>query len=886
MNKLKASAKEYRFILWAFALPLLLMAAVYAAVEVWPLGEHSVLVLDLNGQYVYYFEALRDIVREGGTLLYTWSRALGGEFMGIFAYYLASPLSLIVALFPEGYMTEALLTIILLKVGLCGATMAYYLHKTHPSDTLKVVAISTMYALSSYAVVQAHNTMWIDALIYLPLLTFAIEELIKKGRFKLYVIVLALSLMANYYIGYMICIYTAVYFFYYYLAHTDYDENNFYYESCHFIKSLIRIAVFTVIAVAIAAWVLYPAYYSLTFGKTTFTDPDYIPELKFGMLDMFTKMFIGSYDTVEPSGLPFVYCGTLTLLLLPVYFFSKKVSQRKKIFGALLLSFFLISFCVTTLDLVWHGFQAPNWLNYRYSFMYIFVALVFCYKALTEIEEAPYKNVVITGIAVSLFVMILQKLGYAHISNNAVLGTVLCCAALLLALHTVKYGYLERAGALILCIIISVEMFCAGVLNTNALDADVVISTRDSYNSFINRLTPSVEKIKAQDTGFYRMEKTVHRKTNDPFALGMNGLSNSTSTLNASQIELLRQLGYSSKSHWSKYLGGTPVSDSLLGIKYIITDVPNNILGFSYEDFDALNALYTFKNNYALPIAYGVNDEIRELDFAAYDTPFTLMNAIVTAMLGEEETVELFVEIPVTDEGMQNILSGHVSGHMKYEPNDSNSDARLTYTLTAPNTESVYMYIPTDYPRETDLTVNTYSKGTCMGNESWRIINLGQYKEGEELNVALTLKTDPIYIKNGEPHYFYYIDPSVYGDVMNRLAASCAKITQLSADHLTGTVDIAEGDTTLFTTIPYDEGWKVKVDGKETEIFKTADCLMALEISEGSHTIELKYWPDAVKYGYIFTAAGVCMFGFVCFADAKIRSKRRRNYAQSVDIKE
>ena len=102
-------------LLCAFSLPALLMLFHYFAMEVWPFGDSSVLVLDLNGQYVYYFEALRDIIREGQSLIYNWSRSLGGEFMGIFAYYLASPFSVLVALFPEGYITEALLTIFVLK---------------------------------------------------------------------------------------------------------------------------------------------------------------------------------------------------------------------------------------------------------------------------------------------------------------------------------------------------------------------------------------------------------------------------------------------------------------------------------------------------------------------------------------------------------------------------------------------------------------------------------------------------------------------------------------------------------------------------------------------------------------------------------------------------
>ena len=75
----------------AFLFPVLIMALIYIAMEVWPFGNNSVLVLDLNGQYVYYFEALRDILRGEQGILYSFERALGGEFLGFFAYYLASP---------------------------------------------------------------------------------------------------------------------------------------------------------------------------------------------------------------------------------------------------------------------------------------------------------------------------------------------------------------------------------------------------------------------------------------------------------------------------------------------------------------------------------------------------------------------------------------------------------------------------------------------------------------------------------------------------------------------------------------------------------------------------------------------------------------------------
>ena len=111
-----------KYLLICFAVPALLTLLMYICFQVYPIGEASVLVLDLNGQYVYFFEGLRDILYGDGNLLYSFSRSLGGEFIGIFAYYLSSPFSILVALFPKENITEALLLMFILKAGACGLT--------------------------------------------------------------------------------------------------------------------------------------------------------------------------------------------------------------------------------------------------------------------------------------------------------------------------------------------------------------------------------------------------------------------------------------------------------------------------------------------------------------------------------------------------------------------------------------------------------------------------------------------------------------------------------------------------------------------------------------------------------------------------------------------
>lgn len=252
------------------------MYMIYLAMEIHPFGDGSVLVLDLNGQYVYFFEALRNFIYGDTSLLYSFSRSLGGEFMGIYAYYIASPFSYLVALFPQDKILEALLCIFLLKTGCCGFSFGYYLHRTSEKlNKTAIITFSILYALSAYAVVQQHNTMWIDALIWLPMITLGIEQLIRFSRFKLYVVSLALCMISNFYIGYMCCIYVIIYFFYDYFANNEDNRNNPCGESRHFARSLGRIAGFSALGLGIAMVIISTAYYALTFGKTTFSNPSY-----------------------------------------------------------------------------------------------------------------------------------------------------------------------------------------------------------------------------------------------------------------------------------------------------------------------------------------------------------------------------------------------------------------------------------------------------------------------------------------------------------------------------------------------------------------------------------------------------------------------------------
>ena len=904
------TVNQYGYLLFAFFIPVVLFYLVYLFSQgLHPFGDGTVLVLDLNGQYVSFYEGLYNILRGEADLLYSFSRNLGGEFLGIYDYYVASPFAMLLALFPQRFMLEALLILFLLKAGLCGLNMGIYLHKHSAGDPnrLSVVTFSVMYAMCSYCVVQQHNSMWIDAVLWLPLLCLGIESLIRYGHFRLYVFTLALTIHSNFYIGYMVVIFTLAYCFYDYFAHNRNNENNPLGEKLHFIKSVGRVAMWSVLAVGIAALAILSARYALSFGKDEFSNPNWEITQKFDLLEFFYKFLPFSYDTVRPVGLPFVYCGVLTLVTVPAFFCSKKFSLREKVAAAFLILFFVASFATSSLDLIWHGFQKPNWLNYRYSFMLCFFLIVLGYRAYDQILYTSRKTML--GIVAILSGLILVLYNMRDFLFNEIIksfegmkktfhfhpfGTLwlsLGCIFVYFILTTL-YGRLKERKketvSLILLLTVCTEMLLSGISDLNHLNEDVSFSKYSRYNNMIDTLRPITETIHAYDDGFYRMEKTYFRKTNDNFALQIKGLSCSTSTLNRDTIDFLRSMGYPSRSHWSSYnIGvtgydaGTPVNDSLLGIKYLITnDDESYYYGepiFTPEDYEypekfTPNGEYdVYCNPFALSFAYGVADQWLSFDYEDYDNPYDRLNAMITIMLGEDETVQVFK--PAVQNGqpeVENINVGTADGHHSYKIDDKSKAGILYYHYTVPADTELYFFYPNRYLRQVKLSVcetaekqNYTSRGTFGGGESNCIVSLGDSSTGDlYLKVTIDNDSNNLYVIPKDS-YVYYIDMEVFRDAFSRLAEKQFIIDPESTDsHLKGTVTTTSDRQLMFTSIPYDEGWNVYVDGEKVEIYEVTNALVSFYVDgAGEHTLEMRYMPATVALG--ITVSVVCSFIFL-----------------------
>lgn len=886
------SSAPSSYLFFCFLIPAVIMYLLYLARGIHPFGNGSVLVLDLNGQYVYFYEALRNAFFGEGSFLYTFYRGLGGEFVGMYAYYLASPLSYLVVLFPQSGILEALLVIILLKTGLCGFTFGYYLHKNtaHPNKIV-IVTFSVLYALSAYAVVYQNNIMWLDALICLPILTYSIEQLIKNHRYKWFVISLALTVMSNYYIGYMVCIYVMLYFFYYCFAHS-YETLNPHNEPRHLFRSLLRIAAFSALAIAISAFIVLGAYYSLGFGKSDFSSPNWEFKTNFDLIDFFTKFLPGSYDTVRPEGLPYVYCGILTLLLVPAYFLTTKIKAREKVASVFFVLIFVLSFISSPLDLIWHGFQNPNWLNYRYSFMLIFFLLILAYKGFGNLKQVGEKFIVCMGALLILFTLVCSKLEFeSYVESDqklleletvwlTIFATIALMAVLGFLIRT-KSHLQRNIFSCVLAGIVCIEVFCSSVACMNQFNEDVLYSSYSGYNNFIGGMRPIVEQIKEEDPGFYRMEKLNHRKYNDNMALGIRGLSNSTSTLNAETIKFLNQMGYTARSHLSQYRGGTPVNDSLLGIKYLIDKKDSSKLDNFYEPTLSRGNYTAYYNPYALSIAYGVDDAVKELKLSDFNTYFERLNAMVKTMAGSDEVEDVFRPVGNYTVDVSNCNKTTTSSTITYRVANDGESAFIEFRFTAPYSGEYYFYPANRSVTETKLIqyINGEKQETSyLGSDTNTIYSLGYFELGETVEISLKFESGTL-VLNRHSDYFWYIDREAFESAFRLLKENPQFIIDedYTEDHLTGTVQTAKENQTIQTTIPYDEGWKVYVDGQQVPIYKTMDALIAFDISEsGDHTLELKYCPTVYVIGAVISACGLILFIAVWVLEFLFRKKLKK----------
>ena len=121
------------YFLAGFLLTTLVTGASFARIGVWPFGDKTVLLVDSLHQYLPFYTDLHEKLTEGESLLYSFSGGLGYNFWSTLAYYMASPLNLLMVLIPMKNVCDFMDFAILLKTAFSAGCFSWYLHRRDPS---------------------------------------------------------------------------------------------------------------------------------------------------------------------------------------------------------------------------------------------------------------------------------------------------------------------------------------------------------------------------------------------------------------------------------------------------------------------------------------------------------------------------------------------------------------------------------------------------------------------------------------------------------------------------------------------------------------------------------------------------------------------------------
>ncbi len=867
---------KWNFLALAFAIPCVGMLLVMLISQYEPFGKYSMLYSDMYHQYYPFFVAFRQALRSGSGLIYTWSVGMGMDYLGLIAYYLASPLNLVSVLIPEGWLLEYFSLLVPIKLGLAGLCFAIFLKKLFGKDDLSIAVFGGFYGLCAWALGFQWNVMWLDTFALLPLVALGTVQLLRDRKFLLYTLTLFFSIFANYYVGLFTCIFVFLLFFVYEICRWGGWKK--------FTLDLLRIALFSALAIGMTAILTLPALAAL---QTTQSSVNKFPtgfrlniadkNTLWGLLDAMRQVAGNMGGAIEPNfkeGLPNVYCGIGSIFLMFLYLMAKDVKRRDKICAVALLLFFNVSFIIRQLDYIWHGFHFTNMIPYRFSFLYSFVVLYMAYRAWLLRQKFRWHHFVAAGILTGGLLAcsndLTKTVPFSLFSWDFEIPLYLLYNLVFLVLYLLSmlYGGIRptipedasqwelirirqdqvrqrRLSRLLVMMVMFVELtgtlVCFGLYFTGTGVSNYPKGT--TYSASVIRYM----KEREEDNLFYRAETTHSQTLNDGALNGYNGVSAFTSSANVQVTEFMRALGYGAKNTYNRYLfeESSPVSNLYLGLKYMIERDGKDKTSTFFREVNHFGDTTLLENQAYLPLGFLAESALAGQDFHSAGNPFLLQNAIFSSSTGISEDVWHPVSgenTTITGNGV-NVVETNGSGYCQYNGSTANSD--ITYRFQADRDGFACIYL--NLPKRNSFYVSVNDVELYQESISLpQMLAVQDVKTGDTIAVRIVCKegeestmTVSSAILNHDRFWEGY-------DILN---ACTWNLTAFQSTCVSGNIN-CNRDGLLYTSIPQNGNWTASVDGVPVPIQLVGDCMCAVPLTEGSHTVTFRYQNGALSLGW------------------------------------
>ena len=820
-----------------------------------PFGSNSFTMIDSMHQYVPFFSVYQDKLRHFGSLSYTWNVGGGQNFQSLLLYYMASPLNLIIIFFTRRGIIAAMSLLVAIKIIFSAGAFSYFLSRRRNNkinNSLIISGFGVAYALNNYMAGYFWNLMWLDCIMVFPLIILGFERLMTKRDFRLYTVALFYSLYCNYYISFIICVFLVLWFFA--SRHGNVKEDG---QVKAYFKGLIpdglRFAGASLLAAGMACFSLLVAYLAIT--KTASAKLS-MPKFEFygSFMDILKTQFMLTKPITNQTfdGGVNLYCGSFAIILFFLYLLSDKIEITEKIRKMILLAFLYISFNNKLLNYIWHGFHDQYGIPNRFSFLFIFTLLLVGYEAITRMKKLHMLQAAAAGI-LSL-VMLCLAYYFTGMSSYAPKGVVLAVSFLMMIAYTIVLVariYMTESYK-ITTIIIGIMMMVEIMVNAGIGMGLNGVADGEHHLKYTYGTREAKERLdemsKDKDYGFYREDMVDVVMLDECTYNNMRSIATFCSTVRGNMVTAMGGLGFYTGANEYLYNGATPMTDDILGVRYIYARdtsyyPESERLPLVYQGEDGVRV---YENEDALPLGYAVS---RALYGWESKGPQVAENLNRFAWMSSE-TGNIF----------NSVKPAYTVGGSGCTVGVSSSNEEL---VTYESTNSGPMAIFADFDIETsgryfiNVRGNGIDKIAVIINDDVKsdkrshiqMFDLGNLEAGD--HVALEIKfTSSASSEGSISLYLSSMDEDMLKELNSKLSASGMKVTEFKDGYVKGNISLEEGQI-LMTTIPYDEGWVVKDNGKKIETKMIGGAFLGVEPGPGEHELTFKFVPEGIKLGLI-----------------------------------
>ena len=826
---------KHVYLALSFVFPFAIMGIAFALHGMYPFGNRLILRWDAVGQFYPFLSNFWHKFREGSLAPWSWTAGAGYDYVAFFAYYLASPLNLLAVLAPHAWLRETATLLLLIKIGCAGLFAGIFLRYTFrqygPHCGMALPVFSTLYALCAYTLGYYALIFWFDSIALLPLVMLGLRALINEGKYRLYVVSLVLAILANYQIGFFICVFVAITFF----GHCIIQKLN-----CKdFLRKLGLITAYSALAIGMTAILLIPtrsALQSTILRDYTFPSEVFLFDSFFDVLGN----FIAFLPPTVMSGLPNLYSGMIAAMLAGLFVFSPKISRREKIVLTGLVAFLVISCNINVLEYVWNGFNLVYGIPSRYSFLISFLLVVMAYRAFIYTENISRQGLLAMGISAALFLLpaVFGSQGRTSIVGSAVLCSVYLLLLFFMGKCTGRIRQLMEA-AFFLVIVIELSIGSWIGISTNGT------TSRDEYPYNYEQIQALLSLRQPAGIDFYRTDIELAESFNGPYLYNYNGISIYSSTVNVNTAEFMHGFGLLGREKFFYYSDTTPLFNAFLSMRYVIKmggRLKDN--GICWETAGETGNAFLQENKYYLPLGFMVKK-----DLAGYirqeDNPFLAQNDLFSRATGIEGSLFTVTNITETVPGRTQNMNG---------------EGILIWSYTMPSDGLLYVYTECQEASLPGVFVNdVFLDYIYTMDDASYISTVGSFTQGDIITLAVMEGSD-IFIQFG------YFDLDLFERGYARLASQPLNLTKFTETRVSGHVTAIE-DGLLYTSIPGDRNWSVYVNGAKSSIVLIDGVMAAVSLSKGTHEVEFRYFNKSFLVGIIISLASLAIFVVLLLAD-------------------